>query len=58
LTIYQLTNESCRWPLGLEDLNAVAVEYCGKPEANAIGNRPYCPEHEKKAYNKPPRQYG
>jgi hypothetical protein len=49
LTIYQLREGDCKWPLGgVEDKPPYA--FCGHPAP--IGT-PYCLKHAKKAYSKP-----
>lgn len=49
-TIFQLENESCRWPLW-NDHNDRRL-YCGKPEANLLNDIPYCHEHTKDSKGK------
>jgi hypothetical protein len=39
-TLLDLTNEACRYPCG-ED----SVLFCGSPEADLAGGRPYCAAH-------------
>jgi len=45
LTIYQLRDGSCRWPLG-KTYDRPPFMYCGCP---ALLGRPYCAEHTAKA---------
>lgn len=49
LTIYQLREGDCHWPLGAM-LDYPPFQYCGKP--TDIG-RSYCLDHCERAYNKP-----
>jgi len=49
LTIMELRNENCRWPLGPE--MAKAERFCGRAEADIIDSRPYCREHAVMARN-------
>ena len=46
ITIYQLRNSDCRWPLG-EPTQRPPFLYCGEP---AREGEPYCPGHRVKAY--------
>jgi hypothetical protein len=49
LTIYQLGDGDCHWPLGeMQDLPP--FQFCGK---EALFGRPYCQSHSKIAYNAP-----
>ena len=49
LTIYQLREGDCKWPLGkVEDTPPYA--FCGHPAPIGM---PYCPKHARKAYSKP-----
>ena len=46
ITIYQLRNNDCRWPLG-EPLARPPFLYCGCP---APEGEPYCPDHHARAH--------
>jgi GcrA cell cycle regulator len=45
--ILQLTNTTCRWPIG--EVNTKEFFYCGGPADEASG-RPYCMAHTARAY--------
>ena len=47
LSIYQLREDDCHWPLGAVD-DYPPFQYCGKP---SLFGRPYCPVHHKRAHN-------
>src|ERR1035437_7915497 len=42
-SIYQLRNNSCRWPFG--DPQDPGFYYCGGDGADLLGHRPYCSGH-------------
>lgn len=46
-TLFELTNESCRWPSG----EAGKFFFCGVGEADVANGIPYCPRHMRRAYN-------
>lgn len=46
-TIFDLTNVTCRWPLG--KWNEPAKLFCGDPTADLSFNRPYCRVHARRA---------
>lgn len=45
VTLLELTNETCRWPLG--EPTHPDFRFCGKPEADSVNRRPYCAAHER-----------
>lgn len=45
-TIMDLTNTSCRWPVG----NVLPQQFCGCNQANMVEGRPYCPGHRRMSY--------
>jgi len=47
-TIFTLTSETCRWPVG----EGESVFFCGAPEADFEAGRPYCPQHHARAHNR------
>jgi GcrA cell cycle regulator len=47
-TLFELTNDSCRWPHGQPGTKA--FHFCGAPGADLEGGRPYCERHERRAY--------
>ena len=47
-TLFELTNESCRWPHGRP--GTTAFHFCGVPGADLEGGRPYCERHARRAY--------
>jgi GcrA cell cycle regulator len=47
-TLFELTNESCRWPLGQPGTKT--FHFCGAPGADLEGGRPYCERHARRAY--------
>jgi GcrA cell cycle regulator len=47
LTLLELNNQSCRWPLG----RAGRFFFCGAAEADLQGGIPYCPRHMRRAYS-------
>ena len=49
VTIYQLSNTNCKWPLG-PPLAAPPFLYCGRAAEDGAS---YCPEHCARAYNRP-----
>jgi GcrA cell cycle regulator len=49
----ELTNESCRWPLGHP--GTARFLFCGVPEANLELGIPYCRRHLRRAYLVPRR---
>jgi GcrA cell cycle regulator len=54
LTLYQLGDGDCHWPLGeMQDLPP--FQYCGK---EALFGRPYCQSHSRIAYNTPGKVWG
>jgi GcrA cell cycle regulator len=46
VALLELTNETCRWPLGPTLLPAEI--FCGEPTANLFEHRPYCPFHHRR----------
>ena len=46
-TIWQLTNESCRYPMWHDETPEIERLYCGVPEANLSTKQPYCRKHSK-----------
>ncbi len=46
-TIFELTNETCRWPLG--QWNEPAKLFCGDQSADLYLHRPYCAAHMRRA---------
>ena len=49
-SIYDLTNESCRYALwGDDDTERL---FCGAPAADLAGGMPYCPVHSKRCYSR------
>ena len=47
-TLFELTNNSCRWPHGQPGTKA--FHFCGAPGADLEGGRPYCERHMRRAY--------
>jgi GcrA cell cycle regulator len=47
-TLFELTNETCRWPQGQPGTKA--FHFCGTPGADLEGGRPYCDHHMRRAY--------
>jgi GcrA cell cycle regulator len=47
-TLFELTNDSCRWPHGQPGMKA--FHFCGAPGADLEGGRPYCERHARRAY--------
>lgn len=47
-TLLDLTNESCRWPIG--DPWKPEFRFCGAPGADFPAGRPYCPCHQRMAW--------
>ena len=47
-TLFELTNDSCRWPHGQPGTKA--FHFCGAPGADLEGGRPYCERHARRAY--------
>jgi GcrA cell cycle regulator len=50
-SLLQLTNESCRWPIG--DPATKSFHFCGEPGADLEQGIPYCEQHRLRAYNRP-----
>jgi hypothetical protein len=44
--IYQLTDQSCRWPDGNDPVQL----FCGDPTAELSKGQPYCPYHSGRAH--------
>ncbi len=49
-TLLQLTNETCRWPVG--DPRSPDFFYCGSPTADLAECRPYCAAHAARAQSR------
>ena len=49
LTIYQLRQGDCKWPLG-DMMTRPPFLYCGQETKDGMS---YCPEHCERAYNRP-----
>ena len=47
-TLFELTNNSCRWPHGQPGTKT--FHFCGAPGADLEGGRPYCERHARRAY--------
>jgi GcrA cell cycle regulator len=47
-TLFELTNDSCRWPHGQPGTKT--FHFCGAPGADLEGGRPYCERHMRRAY--------
>ena len=47
-TLFELTNDSCRWPHGQPGTKT--FHFCGAPGADLEGGRPYCERHARRAY--------
>jgi GcrA cell cycle regulator len=47
-TLFELTNDSCRWPHGQPGTKT--FHFCGAPGADLEGDRPYCERHARRAY--------
>jgi GcrA cell cycle regulator len=47
-TLFELTNDSCRWPHGQPGTKT--FHFCGAPDADLEGGRPYCERHARRAY--------
>lgn len=50
-TLLELTNGSCRWPIG--DPAKKSFHFCGEPGADLEQGIPYCERHRLRAYNRP-----
>lgn len=50
VSILELTNFTCRWPVGNPATEGFG--YCGLPQGDLQGGRPYCPDHAAIATNK------
>jgi GcrA cell cycle regulator len=48
--VWQLVNESCRFPMWRRDTPVIERLYCGVPEADINSNRPFCVKHSKLCY--------
>jgi GcrA cell cycle regulator len=51
-TLFDLTNECCRWPYG--ELGSRRFFFCGAAGADVARGIPYCPHHMRRAYVVPP----
>jgi GcrA cell cycle regulator len=47
-TLFELTNDSCRWPHGQPGTKT--FHFCGVLGADLEGGRPYCERHARRAY--------
>jgi GcrA cell cycle regulator len=47
-TLFELTNDSCRWPHGQPGTKM--FHFCGALGADLEGGRPYCERHARRAY--------
>lgn len=47
-TITDLTDKTCRWPIG--NPGAPEFRFCGAPGADLPADRPYCPCHQRMAW--------
>jgi GcrA cell cycle regulator len=47
-TLFELTNDSCRWPHGQPGTKT--FHFCGALGADLEGGRPYCERHARRAY--------
>jgi GcrA cell cycle regulator len=47
-SLLELTNESCRWPIG--DPSKKSFHFCGEPGADLEQGVPYCERHSQRAY--------
>jgi GcrA cell cycle regulator len=47
-TLFELTNDCCRWPYGQPGTKA--FHFCGATGADLEGGRPYCERHARRAY--------
>ena len=50
-SLLELTNESCRWPIG--DPTKESFHFCGEPGADLEQGIPYCERHRLRAYTRP-----
>jgi GcrA cell cycle regulator len=48
--VWQLNNETCRFPMWHETTPVIERLYCGVPEADFNGKRPFCCKHAKLCY--------
>jgi GcrA cell cycle regulator len=48
-SLLELTNETCRWPIG--DPSKKNFHFCGEPGADLEQGIPYCERHRRRAYN-------
>jgi GcrA cell cycle regulator len=48
-TIFSLTNETCRWPIG--DPGTPSFFFCGHASADVHGGQPYCAAHANRAFS-------
>lgn len=54
VSIYELTNTTCRWPIG--DPLTESFRYCGDETADLINDKPYCPHHTQRGFvPRPPK---
>lgn len=53
-TLLELTNETCRWPIG----DGANLFFCGAPDADLESHRPYCRAHHLLAYSGIPTARG
>jgi GcrA cell cycle regulator len=49
ISLLELTNETCRFPHG--DPGEPGFFFCGAPDADLEGGKPYCAQHARRAYN-------
>lgn len=47
LSLFDLTNTTCRWPIGI--VGSPDFHFCGAGGADLIASRPYCREHTRMA---------
>lgn len=52
LTLMDLTNTTCRWPLWQENTPGAQRFFCGAYTPGIDHAQPYCKEHTKKAYQR------
>lgn len=50
ISLLDLTNDTCRWPHG--EPGKRGFFFCGAPDADLEGGRPYCARHMRRAYSK------
>ena len=55
-TLFNLGPRSCRWPCWDDNTPSEQRFYCGTPDADPFGGRPYCGFHAAAAFNPAPER--